>query len=131
MNQEIAELDDIDKLDAIGKDQEFDQLLQLEQTHGVGAELTIVSESKKERDFLSEPIGDKPVTAIAGIGLVTAQRMASLGIVSARQLVGIFLKANCDRALFRAELEANFKISKNHLVAITNSIGSYVDSYIT
>lgn len=100
-----------------------------EQFSAVGAELTLSSESSKVRDFVSEPLGDKPVTAIAGIGKATSERMASLGINYAYQLVGIFLQHKKDRVLFRTHLSSSFGMNNNHLVATTNCIGSWVDSY--
>ena len=35
--------------------------------------------TKKHKDFISEPMGDKPLTALAGIGEVYGERLKATG----------------------------------------------------
>lgn len=43
------------------------------------ATLSTMSTSKKHRDFLSEPMRNKPVTALPGVGPVLGERMSNIG----------------------------------------------------
>ncbi|XP_069463930.1 barrier-to-autointegration factor-like protein [Ambystoma mexicanum] len=47
--------------------------------------------SQKHRDFVSEPMGEKTVTALAGIGEVLGARLEDLGFDKAYVLLGQFL----------------------------------------
>ncbi|KAM4040762.1 barrier-to-autointegration factor-like protein [Anomaloglossus baeobatrachus] len=47
--------------------------------------------SQKHRDFVSEPMGEKPITALAGIGEVLGCRLEEFGFDKAYVLLGQFL----------------------------------------
>ncbi|XP_078503092.1 barrier-to-autointegration factor-like protein isoform X2 [Lissotriton helveticus] len=47
--------------------------------------------SQKHRDFVSEPMGEKSVTALAGIGEVLGTRLQALGFDKAYIVLGQFL----------------------------------------
>ena len=48
-------------------------------------------ETLKHSDFITEPMGDKLVTEVPGIGDVTAEHMKKKGIKKAKHLYGIWL----------------------------------------
>ena len=56
--------------------------------------------------FVSEPIGEKPVTTLAGIGNALGGRLIQNGFHSARQVLGMFLILQMDEAQFKAWLNA-------------------------
>ena len=58
------------------------------------------STSQKHRDFVSEPMGEKPVTAIAGIGDVLGGRLSDKGFDTANVLLGQYLVLKRNDELF-------------------------------
>lgn len=44
--------------------------------------------SQKHRDFVAEPMGDKPVTALSGIGEVLGKKLEDQGFDKVSNLVG-------------------------------------------
>ncbi|XP_040265453.1 barrier-to-autointegration factor-like [Bufo bufo] len=49
------------------------------------------STSQKHRDFVAEPMGEKPVKALAGIGEVLGGKLADKGFDKAYTVLGQFL----------------------------------------
>ncbi|KAG8563558.1 hypothetical protein GDO81_016129 [Engystomops pustulosus] len=59
------------------------------------------STSQKHRDFVAEPMGEKPVTALAGIGEVLGERLENKGFDKAFIVLGQFLVLRKDEEMFR------------------------------
>lgn len=49
--------------------------------------LTMSTTSQKHRNFVAEPMGEKEVTQLAGIGNVLGERLASKGFDKVRKLI--------------------------------------------
>lgn len=59
------------------------------------------STSQKHRNFISEPMGEKPVNELAGIGEVLGKRLADKGFDKAYVVLGQFLVLKKNEDLFR------------------------------
>ena len=70
-----------------------------------GAAAVPETTTKKHRRFVSEPMGDKPVTDLAGIGPAIGGRLIEKGFDKAYVVLGQFLLLKKDRDLFVAWLK--------------------------
>lgn len=88
------------------------------------------STTKKHRDFVSEPIGEKDVSSIPGIGAVLAKRLGEKGFPKAYNLLGQVLLLNKDKAVFMEWLteccQANSKQSQECATALCEWAGAHI-----
>ncbi|XP_046561947.1 barrier-to-autointegration factor-like [Haliotis rubra] len=59
------------------------------------------STTQKQQNFVSEPMGDKPVTALPGIGPVLGERLNEAGFDKAKDVLGQYLVMKEDKESFK------------------------------
>ncbi|GFO03844.1 barrier-to-autointegration factor [Plakobranchus ocellatus] len=88
------------------------------------------STSQKHRNFVSEPMGEKPVTDLAGIGEVLGKRLADANYDKAYVVLGQFLLFKKDEELFfewiREKCGANSKQARDCYQCINEWCNSFL-----
>jgi hypothetical protein len=88
------------------------------------------STSQKHQDFVSEPMGEKDVTEVAGIGKVLGQRLIDKGFDKAYVLLGQFLVMKKDEENFKEWLKdacgANALQATNCFECLNEWCNSYI-----
>ncbi|XP_039761750.1 barrier-to-autointegration factor-like isoform X2 [Pararge aegeria] len=83
--------------------------------------------SKKHRDFVSEPIGDKHVTELAGVGAVIGRRMEKAG---ASMVLGHYLAEREDPHRFQQWMKENYHASSKQSEDCYNCLKDWTASHV-
>ncbi|CAG0913294.1 unnamed protein product [Notodromas monacha] len=89
-----------------------------------------MSTSQKLRNFVTEPMGDKPVTAVAGIGEVLGDRLVAKGYDKAYVLFGQFLVFKKDEDLFQMWLKDEIKANSKQATDCFTCLKEWADQNI-
>ncbi|XP_071962872.1 barrier-to-autointegration factor-like [Antedon mediterranea] len=86
--------------------------------------------SQKHRDFVSEPMGEKLVTDVAGIGDVLGKRLEDAGFNKAYVLLGQFLILHKQEDLFTDWLEITVRTNSKQQADCYNCLKEWCDAFL-
>lgn len=95
-----------------------------------GAAAVPETTTKKHRRFVSEPMGDKPVTDLAGIGPAIGGRLIEKGFDKAYVVLGQFLLLKKDRELFVAWLQETTAANRKYSNDCYNCLSDWCDEFL-
>jgi len=90
----------------------------------------MASTSQKHRNFVSEPMGEKPVTDLAGIGDTYGKRLESQGFDKAYVVLGQFLVLKKNEELFVEWLKEMTKASTYHAGQCYTCLNDWTASFL-
>lgn len=88
------------------------------------------STSQKHRDFVGEPMGDKSVTELAGIGAVLGERLQSKGYDKAYVVLGQFLVLKKNGELFKDWLNQTCKANSKQQEDCYKCLSAWCDAFL-
>ena len=90
----------------------------------------MTSTSQKHRNFVSEPMGEKKVYQLAGIGKVLGKRLEEKGFDKARAVLGQFLVLNKDKEMFLDWIEEECGANKKQREDCYNCLKEWCDAFL-
>ncbi|KAG0423036.1 hypothetical protein HPB47_001184 [Ixodes persulcatus] len=93
-------------------------------------EETMSSTSQKRRNFVSEPMGNKHVTTLPGIGEALGEKLEGKGYDKASKLLGEFLVQKKDKTLFTETLQKNCGANRKQASDCYNALKDWSDSFL-
>ena len=88
------------------------------------------STSQKHRDFVGEPMGEKPVTNLAGIGDVLGKRLSDKGFDKAYVVLGQFLVLKKNEEMFCDWLNVTCGANKKQQKDCHNCLSQWCDAFL-
>lgn len=83
------------------------------------------STTKKHATFVSEPMGNKPATALPGIGPVLGARLLDQNAGRADNVFGTYLVQNKDEGSFVAGMKANIGANTGQATACYHGVNEW------
>ncbi|XP_035684530.1 barrier-to-autointegration factor B-like [Branchiostoma floridae] len=88
------------------------------------------STSQKHRDFVGEPMGDKPVTALAGIGSTLGGRLSEKGYDKAYVVLGQYLLLKKDGDMFRDWLNETCNANSKQTLECYDCLAQWCEAFL-
>jgi len=89
-----------------------------------------MSTSQKHNNFICEPMGEKPVTDLAGIGEVLGKRLEAIGYDKAYTVLGQFLILKKDKDLFEMWMKDNVQANSKQARDCYECLNSWCAEYL-
>ena len=89
-----------------------------------------MSTSQKHRNFVSEPMGDKAVTELAGIGAVLGGKLSDTGFDKAYVVLGQFLVLKKSEELFVEWLKDTYGANKKQAGDCHRALAEWCDAFL-
>ncbi|KAM6956681.1 barrier-to-autointegration factor [Aplochiton taeniatus] len=86
--------------------------------------------SQKHRDFVAEPMGDKPVTALSGIGEVLGKKLEYQGFDKAYVVLGQFLLLRKDLEMFCDWLKDTSGANTRQSASCSQCLKEWCDAFL-
>ncbi|XP_037830525.1 barrier-to-autointegration factor-like [Kryptolebias marmoratus] len=86
------------------------------------------STTQKHRNLVAEPMGNKPVTALPGIGKALDRNLRAQGFDSANQVLGQYLVMKRDPVTFTSWLKSTSGANTHHAEACTQSLSEWCEN---
>ncbi|XP_030642650.1 barrier-to-autointegration factor-like protein [Chanos chanos] len=86
--------------------------------------------SRKHRDFVAEPMGDKPVTALSGIGEVLGEKLEEQGFDKAFVVLGQFLLLRKNDELFTEWLKDATGANARQAASCSQCLREWCDAFL-
>ncbi|XP_039761761.1 barrier-to-autointegration factor-like [Pararge aegeria] len=87
--------------------------------------------TKKHRDFVSEPIGDKHVSELSGIGKVLGERMEKGGFKKASTVLGYYLVVREDHEEFQKWMKEKWGANSKQSTDCYNCLKDWTATHIS
>ncbi|XP_062375351.1 barrier-to-autointegration factor-like [Sardina pilchardus] len=86
--------------------------------------------SQKHKDFVSEPMGDKPVNALSGVGEVLGKKLEDQGFDKAYAVLGQFLLLRKEGELFTEWFKDTCGANSKQAGACSQCLKEWCDSFL-
>ncbi|KAI3363547.1 hypothetical protein L3Q82_012153, partial [Scortum barcoo] len=86
--------------------------------------------SLKHRNFVGEPMGDKPVTALSGVGEALGRKLADQGFDKAYVVLGQFLLLKKDPEMFNEWLKDAIGANSQQALSCTRCLREWCDAFL-
>ncbi|XP_076599470.1 barrier-to-autointegration factor-like [Chaetodon auriga] len=90
----------------------------------------MLTTTQKHRDFISEPMGDKAVTALSGIGEILGKKLQQQGFDKAYVVLGQFLLLRKDTELFAEWLKDTSGATSRQAESCTLCLKEWCDAFL-